>query len=303
MKPCLKKIFHSLWCFFLVGLASHGDCSMRCVGSTTLFPILSSIAEHFHFQGLGTPPLVESTGTGGGLALFCSAMDNAPMFVAASRSMNPREAKQCRENGRDFYEIDLGFDGIALITSDAEKVQSLPLKDLQKALDPTGALPTLWSDLGESYLSMPIRILGPPGTSGTKEALMHLLNLKSLRQDGVYHAASDQETVLFQKLIIERGSYGVVSFAFLQKNQGVYACPMDGVLPTKETISRGTYPLSRRLYLYINKERLENTYHAKAFMAFLLSPTVTAPHGLMAFFGLIPHGADHYTDTAKMLGL
>lgn len=282
-----------LTCFLFGFNPSWSDS--RIVGSSTLFPLLGAVAEHFYFKRLGVPPVIESTGTGGGIKLFCSADQDIPVMVAASRAISAGERALCQKNGHvDIIELDLGSDGMAVISSLENQVFNLSLSHLKEALSKQGPHPVVWQDLEEKYPPQHIKILGPPSTSGTYESLLQGLGIKAFRQDGAYIAASDQESILVQKVIIEQ-TLGVVSFGFLLKNPHIiFACPINGVLPSPATIRQGTYPLSRRLYVYVHASDLKTHVGLKDFLNYLTSHSVTGPKGLFDFYGLITHEPDHY---------
>jgi len=292
----LKKVkLYALcfWSFFIIQGLSKVYGVDRIVGSSTLFPVLSAVADHFYFQNLGTPPLIEPTGTGGGMTLFCSKSSQSPLFVAASRPILKRERALCEKENIQMIEIDLGLDGIVLVHTHPHKIFNITRHDLKTALEDKKPYPVLWSDIQSNYPPTTIKVLGPSSTAGTHEALMHILAFKTFRKEG--YQASDQETLLVQKLMIEQTAYGIVSFGFIQKNKKlVFPCPIEGVIPTLQTIKDGRYALSRRLYLYVNKQKLQQAPNVKAFLDFLMSPEVTGKDGLFVNFGLVSHSREYY---------
>lgn len=275
-----------------MGVASQFD---RIVGSSTLFPLLAAVAEHFYFQGEGTPPLVEPTGTGGGIALFCAPSSQAPIGVSASRPMSQSEKNYCAKQGVDPLEIDLGLDGIVMVHPQADKTFDIKLNHLRQALEDVPSAPMHWKELDTSYPALPIKVLGPSPAAGTYEALIHLLSLKKFRRDGGFRTASDQETILAQKLVIEKNAFGIVSFGFMEKNRHlVFPCKVEGVMPDALTILQGSYPLSRHLYLYINRAKLASNKRMKAFLNFLISDYSVGEKGLFKEFGLVAHDLSYY---------
>jgi phosphate transport system substrate-binding protein len=267
---------------------SDAIAQYRVVGSSTLFPVLSAVADHFTFRSLGVAPIIESTGTGSGIKLFCSKKDS-PFMVSASRPIAPHERETCKQNGRtDLLEIEIAYEGMVLATSKKENSISLSLDDLQKALDPNSVHITKWSHIKSQLPEKAIKILGPSSTSGAYESILHILGLKSLRRDGVYISASDQESVLAQKLRVEPDSYGLISFGFLKKNPTIlFSCAINGQYPSKENIKIETYDLSRKLYVYIDKNYIKLNKQASLFIDFLLSNKVNSDQGILDDFGLV----------------
>lgn len=279
-----------------------------------MYPFLTAISERFGYEKHAAVPIVEATGTGGGLKFFCSSSNFfSPSLVAASRPMSDKEKAFCQRNGvTSFFEIPLGLDGIVLVkprTSPLKEAQGslgpaeappltqdlpnrLTLKELYQAVahprgQPKEALPQLWSDIRPLYARIPIKILAPSTSSGTREAFENLV-LKGVtaRQGRAFKSAADQEAVLVQKLLKTRDALAIISFAYLEKNREVLkALSLNNVDPTRETIREKKYPLVRRVYLYAKGNHFVSHPTLKPFLQYLISPEINR---LLAENGLVP---------------
>ena len=190
---------------------------IHIIGSSAIYPFAVSVAETFHSKSRGPTPVIESTGTGGGIKIFCSGVgDNTPDIVLASRAMTASEQKYCKSHGvSEILEVTLGFDGIVVASPEARAPFALTRHQLYLALaenienQPNASL--YWSDISKQLPHQRLRLLGPSLASGTREAFVHLIMPKKsqkLRHDGIYIEASDQETVIVQKLQLEPEAFG-----------------------------------------------------------------------------------------------
>jgi len=283
---------------------------VHIIGSSSIFPFLISVAENMSLKTGLKSPVIESTGTGGGIKIFCSGIGKrTPDIVAASRPMTTAEKSYCAKNDvKDVLELIIGHDGIVLGTSRPPKVTSLSREQLHLILADHLCIGSkkhrnplfFWSDLDPRYPSQKIKILGPSSSSGTREAFLHhifrkwsesnrLLPSSKLRRDDVYHEASDQETVIIQKLQLEPEAFGIFSFSFLALNRDkVFPVAIDGVLPSYKTITDGTYPLSRPLYLYAKPNHFRKVKGLVEFLTELFSEDASGVHGYLKNYGFIP---------------
>jgi phosphate transport system substrate-binding protein len=276
-----------------LALAACGDTgagggtrdTVRAVGSSTVFPFAKAVSESFvrtnpDFKS----PLVESTGSGGGIKLFCSGVGaDKPDMANASRRMKSSEFETCVENGvTDVVELQVGLDGIAFASAVGGITMNLTPKMVYEALAaaPYGGEQTakLWSDVDPSLPSEPIKVYGPPSTSGTRDALKELVleagcktneDMKALKEsdedkydqvctevraDGSYVDQGEQDNLIVQKIANDPKSVGVFGFSYLEENAGkVQGLPMNGVDPTYANISDFSYPGARPLYVYVKK--------------------------------------------------
>ncbi|BDI60003.1 substrate-binding domain-containing protein [Qipengyuania nanhaisediminis] len=262
--------------------------SIRAVGSSTVFPFAKQVAESFvrsnpQFQS----PLIESTGTGGGMQLFCQGVGpQTPDMANASRRMKPGEFDTCQQNGvTDIIELQVGLDGIAFASSQGGIMLNLTPQIVYEALaaNPYGEEQTAqtWADVDPSLPAEPILVYGPPSTSGTRDALKELVlevgcdsnpameALKDededrhqricteVRSDGAYVDQGEQDNLIVQKIEGNPRSVGIFGFSYLEENADkVQGLPMNGVDPTYENISNFTYPGARPLYVYVKKAHI-----------------------------------------------
>ena len=278
----------------VVALASFGAQAqtrdqIRIVGSSTVYPFTTAVAEQFGKTSGFKTPVVESTGTGGGMKLFCAGVGaEHPDATNASRRIKVGEFETCQKNGvQDIVEIKIGYDGLTLAHSKAAPAMKITMaqfflavaKEVPGADGKLVANPNkLWSDIDKSLPSTKIEVLGPPPTSGTRDS-MHELFMeagakqipamkdlekadakafekawKSIREDGAYIEAGENDNVIVQKLEANKSAFGVFGYSFLEENaaklQGV---AMDGVAPTFEAIADGKYKGARILYVYVKK--------------------------------------------------
>ncbi|MFN7271256.1 MAG: substrate-binding domain-containing protein, partial [Gammaproteobacteria bacterium] len=264
---------------------------VNVVGSSTVYPFTTTVAEKFGRQGRFKTPKVESTGTGGGIKLFCNGVGpQHPDVVNASRRMNASEFDSCRKNGvRDIIEVRVGYDGLTLSESKRGPVMNLTRKQVYLALAkqvPDPANPTTlianpyktWNQIDPSLPNRPIEVLGPPPTSGTRDSFHELVlepgaeqipamkalkaadrkafdaAWKSIREDGVYVEAGENDNVIVQKLEANPGAVGIFGYSFLEENVSkVQGVKLDGVEPNEETISTLKYPAAREMFVYVKK--------------------------------------------------
>ena len=262
--------------------------SIRVVGSSTVFPFAKKVSEMLARSNPDIPsPIIEATGSGGGIQLFCSGLGaDTPDIVNASRRMKPSEFETCRENGvEEITEIQVGLDGIAIASAQGGIMMNLTPEIVYRALAerPFGEEQTAetWSDVDPSLPDEPIFVYGPPSTSGTRDALKELIltpgcetdpamaALKErdedefeqicteVRADGAYVDQGEQDNLIVQKIENNPRAIGIFGYSFLEENAGkVQGLPMNGVQPTYENIADFRYPGARPLYIYVKKAHI-----------------------------------------------
>ncbi|MEP2236139.1 MAG: substrate-binding domain-containing protein [Alteripontixanthobacter sp.] len=272
--------------------------SVRVVGSSTVFPFAKKVAESFvQTNPQFNSPLIESTGTGGGMSLFCQGVGpSTPDMANASRRMKASEFATCQENGvTEVMEMQVGLDGIAFASAQGGIMMNLSPQIVYEALaaNPYGGEQTneTWSDVDPSLPNEPILVYGPPATSGTRDALKELVlevgcksseEMKSLkdtdedaydrictevRSDGKYVDQGEQDNLIVQKISNNDRAVGVFGYSYLEENAGkVQGLPMNGVAPTYENISSFQYPGARPLYVYVKKAHLDAIPGLKEFV-------------------------------------
>jgi phosphate transport system substrate-binding protein len=285
---------------------SSAHSSLRIVGSTALYPAMISLSEHYGYMEQKPPPIVEATGTGGGIQLFCQGSHHAtPSIVAASRPLTAQERRRCALHGvNEPLEIVLGYDGIIVGVRPDFPIKDLSLEDVDRLLSYSWKGKenphTHWHQINPKYPSMPLHILGPARTSGTYQALEEILKSRRLdhggiRDDGIYRQASDQENVVVQKLLVQNNTIGIFSYGFLQENEGlIRGMSIGGISPTALNIRHGRYPLSRRLYVYVKREHLTKIPGLKSFVTHMIHPDGTGLDGYLSSEGFIPLSHENF---------
>jgi phosphate transport system substrate-binding protein len=296
---------------------------IRIVGSSTVYPFTTTVAEQFGKTSSMKTPVVESTGTGGGMKLFCAGVgESHPDATNASRRMKKNEFDACQRNGvKDIVEINIGFDGLTVAQSKQGTPIKLSLAQLLLAVakdvpGPDGKLipnPNKnWSDIDKSLPNIKIEILGPPPTSGTRDSFHELLLekgaeqipalaalkksdskafdrvWKTLREDGAYVEAGENDNVIVAKLEANKNAFGVFGFSFLEENTAkLRGVPLNGVAPEFDNITSGKYPGARRMYVYIKKQHIGVVPGLDKFAAEYVSPKALGEDGYLAKKGLV----------------
>ena len=260
---------------------------IRIVGSSTVFPFAKAVAEQFSVNGSNPSPILESTGTGGGMNLFCAGVGaDTPDIENASRRIKASELELCQSNGvTDVVEVQIGIDGIAIAQANNGPSFSLTPVQIYKAIAerPFGKENKAknWSDIDPSLPNFAINVYGPPSTSGTRDALTELImevgcitdpETKALKEsnktefdaichevraDGAYVDAGENDNLIVQKLKANPNSIGIFGYSFLEENlDSVRGIPVSGVNPSYEAIASGEYPGARPLYIYVKKQHV-----------------------------------------------
>ncbi|MEO6151981.1 MAG: substrate-binding domain-containing protein [Croceibacterium sp.] len=283
------------------GNSGGGDTrdSVRAVGSSTVYPFAKLVAENFAKSHTDMKsPIIESTGTGAGIELFCKGVGaSTPDIADASRRMKASEFKTCAANGvTDVVEIQVGLDGLAFASTKGGITMNLTPAIVYRALaaHPFGKDQTAktWHDVDPSLPAKPILVYGPPSTSGTRDALKELILQKGcetdpamkalkdsdkakfdqtcteVRGDGMYVDQGEQDNLIVQKIEGNPNAVGLFGYSYLEENadklQGLH---MSGVAPTYQTISDFSYPGARPLYIYIKKAHLDAIPGLREFVA------------------------------------
>lgn len=296
---------------------------IRIVGSSTVFPFSTVVAENFGKTSGFKTPVIESTGSGGGLKLFCQGVGTEhPDITNSSRRIKKSEVELCAKNGvTEITEIKVGFDGIVLANSKKAKHLNLTREQLFLALAkevPVGgklvANPyTNWSQIDKSLPDQPIEVLGPPPTSGTRDAFVELVmehaaaNIAgvkeleksdpkkfkqvfgSMREDGKFIEAGENDNLMVQKLDTNPAAFAIFGFSFLDQNADkVQGSTIEGSNPTFEKIADGSYPVSRSLYFYVKNAHVGVIPGIKEYVAEFTSAKAAGQEGYLTDKGLIP---------------
>ena len=299
------------------GAGSGAREQIRVVGSSTVYPFSTAVAEAFT-KGSGgfKSPIVESTGTGAGMKLFCEGVGiQFPDIENASRRIKKSEYEDCAKNGvKDIVEVQVGLDGIAFAEATGGPGLTLTPLDLYKALaeTPFGKPNTAksWKDVNPALPDLPITVYGPPKTSGTRDALAELILEKgcdadpamkalkesdkdkhkkictSVRTDGVYVEQGENDNLIVQKIESNPNVIGIFGFSFLEENMDkLKGIAMSGVVPTYATISDFSYPGARPLYIYIKAAHLKSIRGLREFASEFAS--AWGPDGYLKKKGMV----------------
>ncbi|NJM49873.1 MAG: phosphate ABC transporter substrate-binding protein [Sphingomonadales bacterium] len=299
------------------GGAGGARQEIRIVGSSTVFPFSKAVAEAFQKADTSRKnPVVESTGTGGGIEAFCAGVGaQTPDIANASRRMKKSEFETCQKNGvTDIVEIQVGIDGIAIAESVKGPSMKLTVVDVYKAVaaNPFGKPNTAknWSDVNPSLPNLPIAVYGPPKTSGTRDAFAELIleagcktdaatkALKDsdkdkyeavcydVRTDGAYKEQGENDNMIVQKLAANPNMLGVFGYSYMEENAAtVRGIAIDGVSPSYDAIASGSYPGARPLFIYVKKAHVDKIPGIKEFLAEFVSAGVKGSY--LAKLGLI----------------
>ena len=311
-----------------IGMAIARD-TIDIKGSSTVYPFATVVAEKFGKMGKFKTPKIESTGSGGGLKIFCQGVGvETPDITNASRRIKKSECEKCAKNGvKDIMEVQIGYDGIVVANSKKAKPMKCTRKDLFLALaknvpDPKNpesgkTVPNpykKWSDIRKELPNVKIEVLGPPPTSGTRDAFVELAMEKgakkafkwiaalkkkdkkaykilchTVREDGAWIDAGENDNVIVQKLEVNQKAFGVFGFSFLDQNiDKIQGALVDGAKPTFENISSGEYPLSRPLFFYVKLSHVGKVPGIKEYIAEFTSEKAWGPEGYLAEKGMIP---------------
>ena len=325
----------------LAASAAQARDQINIVGSSTVYPFATVVAEKFGKSTAFKTPKIESTGSGGGLKLFCSGVGvNTPDITNSSRKIKNGEVENCSKNGvGDVTEAKIGYDGIVLANSKATAPMELTRRDVFLALarevpDPSGAesfVPnpyTTWKEVNPALPDTKIEVLGPPPTSGTRDAFaelaleggcktfawikamkkkdkkMYKSYCHSVREDGHYIEAGENDNLIVQKLTANPSALGVFGFSFLDQNSDkVQGSVMDGVAPTFDAIADGSYPVSRPLYFYIKNAHLDVIPGIREFVAEFMSDKASGSDGYLTEKGMIPMSAEERGNSVPQITL
>ncbi|MES9869904.1 MAG: PstS family phosphate ABC transporter substrate-binding protein [Sedimenticola sp.] len=296
------------------------------VGSSTVYPFATVVAETFGKTSRFKTPKIESTGSGGGLKLFCAGVGvEHPDITNASRRIKSSEVKKCAGNGvNDIIEVKVGYDGIVMANAKNAPLFKISRKDIFLALakdvpNPKAAGKTManpyktWKDVNASLPNTKIEVLGPPPTSGTRDAFVELAMeggckkidwikamkktdkkaykklCHTIREDGAFIEAGENDNLIVQKLEANPAALGIFGFSFLDQNSDkVKGSEVDGVEPAFEAIADGSYPVSRPLYFYVKKAHIGKVPGIKEYLAEFTSEKAWGDEGYLTDKGLIP---------------
>ena len=321
--------------FSVSAFAQAGRDYVYVVGSSTVYPFATVVAERFGRSSEFKTPKIESTGSGGGLKLFCDGVGiDYPDIANSSRAIKSSEVKSCAANGvTAIIEVKIGYDGIVFANSISADTMSLSRADIFLALakevpgDAEGELIAnpykTWADVNADLPAVKIEVLGPPPTSGTRDAFVELAMeggckatpwiaaLKksdknrykaichTIREDGAFVEAGENDNLIVQKLQANPNAFGIFGFSFLDQNmEKVKGSLIDGVAPTFDAIADGDYPVSRPLYFYAKKAHVDVIPGLRGYLREFTSERAWGEEGYLSDRGLIPMPDEERSEVA-----
>jgi len=323
-----------LFCMIATPWSAQAREQLRVVGSSTVFPFVAAAAEQFGRKGEFRTPIVEATGTGGGIKMFCGGVGvEYPDMANASRTIKDSEVELCKKNGvSEITELKIGYDGIVMANARSSDSYALTRRALFLAL--AREVPndgkcvtnpyTRWREIDAKLPDVAITLYGPPPSSGTRDAFVELVmeagcklvpemkalepdekklkkRCSAMREDGVFVEAGEDDNLIVQKLINNPTALGVFGYSFLESNAAVVkANPVDGVMPDYEAIEAGNYKVARSLYVYVKNAHLDKVPGLGAFARELTSDAASGEDGYLVMKkGLLPLGDDDHVAMKK----
>ena len=287
-------------------LAQAAEQSIKVVGSSTVYPFTTVVAERFGKDTKYGTPIVESTGTGGGMKLFCAGIGiNTPSVTNASRAIKGKEAALCEKNGVSFVEFKVGNDGIAFANSVKGPKIDVTKEQLWQAMALLGPQPKKWSDIDPSLPNYDIKIMTPPPTSGTRDAWNSLVMKKGcpadilkekgkkacyqMREDGGVIEVGENDTLLINKMAGDKQLFAIFGFSYLDSSRDkVQAAKIEGSVISLDSIQSYEYPIARPLFIYFKKEHMDIVPGLEKFMKTYINKKSMGPRGYLMDLGLVP---------------
>jgi len=334
MKNLFKSLVITLSIVLIPSLQVKAEEQIKIVGSSTVFPFSTAVAEEFGRKTKYKTPIVESTGSGGGMKLFCSGNGKQhPDITNASRRIKSKEFKKCSDAGIKIVEIKVGYDGIVLANSKKANIIKLSTRDIYMAL--AEKVPAnvdgselqenpyqTWKDVNPNLPDIKIEVLGPPPTSGTRDAFVELAMdagaktfpalkelrgsskagknefkkiARTIREDGAFIEAGENDNLIIQKLDQNPNAIGIFGFSFLDQNTDkIQGSIVNGAKPTFDNILVGDYPISRSLFFYVKKNHIRMKPSITEFVKEFTSDSAMGPYGYLIEKGLIPLSDEEY---------
>lgn len=340
----MKKTLLAASALLVSGLSMNVQAErdyISMAGSSTVYPFATVTAERFGRSTDFKTPKVESTGTGGGFKLFCAGVGERTTDISnASRPIKSSEIELCQKNNvKDIVEVMIGYDGIVLANSVDSPSLAISTKEIYLALakvipDPKNPKKLIknpyqtWQQINPSFPKTKIVVLGPPPTSGTRDAFVELAMesgcstfasmkalkaenkkkfkaaCRGLREDGAFVEAGENDNLIVQKLAASPESYGIFGFSFLEENRDkVQGATIGGVAPTYENISDASYPVSRSMFMYVKKAHVNVVPGLKEFLNELTSKRAMGEDGYMSEKGMVPLPESLRQEMAKRVKL
>lgn len=277
--------------FMLMTTAAHANETIRIVGSSTVYPFTTVVSEQYAMINQTKAPVIESTGTGGGMKIFCGGNGVGQAdAVNASRRMKDEEAKMCSDNGVKFSELEIGYDGIVIAQSKDAEALNLTIGQLIAAIRKDSKAKN-WSDIDPSLPESKIAVMGPPPTSGTRDSFIEILKHHDksfdgqLRTDGGWIDGGENDNFIVEKLGTDSKVIGIFGWSFYEQNTDKVRAVSIEAEPTIDTILDGSYPFARPLFVYFKDSHIGITKNLESFKAFFTSQVT--PGSILEDRGLI----------------
>ncbi len=302
---------------------------IQIVGSSTVFPFAQVVIEEFGNESGFPAPVIESTGSGGGIQIFCEGVGEQFVDIAnASRAMEQGEFEQCQANGvESITEVQIGSDGLTIAMSrdgdDLDLTKGQIFQALAAEVEVDGEIVenpyTNWSEIDESLPDMPINVFGPPPTSGTRDAFVELVMeagceefpaiaeleeermeevCQRMRTDGPFVEAGENDNLIVQRLQSDAGALGIFGYSFLFENQDTLkAVSIEGVSPSPDTIGDGSYTVARPLFFYVKNAHRDAIPGLNEYIEMFVSEEMIGPDSPLVEIGLIPRSDEGREET------
>jgi phosphate transport system substrate-binding protein len=298
-------------------LAQAAEQSIKVVGSSTVYPFTTVVAERFGKDTKYGTPIVESTGTGGGMKLFCAGIGiNSPSVTNASRAIKAKEVALCEKNGVSFVEFKVGNDGIAFANSVKGPKIDVTKEQLWQAMSLLGPQPKKWSDIDPSLPNYDIKIMTPPPTSGTRDAWNSLVMKKGcpadilkekgkkacyqMREDGGVIEVGENDTLLINKMGGDKQLFAIFGFSYLDSSRDkVQAAKIEGKEISLDSIQSYEYPIARPLFVYFKQQHMDIVPGLEKFMKAYISKKAMGPRGYLMDLGLVPLDKDTFKEMVE----
>lgn len=311
----IKKSAMALLATASIATSMFANDQIRIVGSSTVYPFTSYVAEEFGATSGFKTPVVESTGSGGGMKIFCSGAGlDTPSFTNSSRPMKAKEFETCQENGvKEITGLMVGFDGIAIAQNKETPSFNLTLQQIFLALAqdvPSKDGKTLianpykkWNEIDASLPNREIRMIGAPTTSGTRDSFDEMVMeeasksfpayegkpYKKIRTDGAYIPGGENDNLIVQQLTQDKAALGYFGYSFLEENHDkISGVTLNGIAPTASNIADGKYPVSRSMFMYMKNAHIGQIKGVSEFMNLYVQDTMIGQKGVLKNIGLIP---------------
>lgn len=343
MRPILLSMITMLTMIGYTGVAqAQTRDQIKIVGSSTVFPFSTAVAEEFGRSSRFRTPIVEATGSGGGFKLFCAGVGLLhPDITNASRKILKSELDMCVKNGvSTITEIKIGYDGIVIANVKGAHHYQLTLREIYMAL--AKEIPNTetnsgfinnpyqrWNEINPNLPNIPIKVMGPPPTSGTRDALnvmaleagcrsfpqnrkleqndqqLFRRKCRSIREDGAFIEEGENDNLIVQKLLADKNALGIFGYSFLDQNNDIMQGAMiatngqDYKKPTFENITSGAYPVSRSLFFYVKNIHVSVVPGIHEFINAFTSDMAWGEEGYLSDRGLIPLQDDERIKVAQ----